>query len=270
MTAYWTLYFTVMSFLGGLCVGSFLNVCIFRIPLDKSIVRPRSFCPACLTPIAGYDNIPVISYLLLRGRCRHCHAPISLRYPLVELMTAVLFLAIWNLYGPTWLTPIYMVVVSGLILGSFVDIDHMILPDRVTLGGMISGLILSYFVPSLHGVEDGVRSLIASGIGLATGAGILYVVGVLGKAAFKKDAMGLGDVKLLGAIGAFFGWQAVLFTIVISSVIGTVVGVLLIALGGLELRGRMPFGPYLALAAVVWMLGGDALWDWYLAFIRGG
>jgi leader peptidase (prepilin peptidase)/N-methyltransferase len=157
-----------------------------------------------------------------------------------------------------------------LILGSFVDLDHMILPDRVTIGGMISGLILSYVVPALHGAEDGVSGLMASGIGLATGAGILYLVGVLGKAAFKKDAMGLGDVKLLGAIGAFFGWQAVLFTIVISSIIGTAVGLLLIALGGLEMRGRMPFGPCLAIAAVVWMLGGDALWDWYLAFIRGG
>ncbi|HMP74072.1 MAG TPA: prepilin peptidase [Kiritimatiellia bacterium] len=266
-TPFWTLYFTVLSFVGGLCIGSFLNVCIYRIPLGLSIVRPRSYCPSCQKPIAAFDNIPVLSYLLLRGRCRACRAPISLRYPLVELLTGVLFLAIWNHYGATPLTPVYMLVTFGLILGSFVDIDHMILPDRVTLGGILLGLILSPLLPALHGKSTPLDGLLASALGVLAGAGSLYLVGVIGKAALKRDAMGLGDVKLLGAIGAFFGWQAVLFTIIISSVIGSVGGLLLIAFGGLELRGRMPFGPYLALAAVIWMLGGDVLWDWYISFI---
>ncbi len=270
MTSFWVVYWTVLSFVGGLCVGSFLNVCIFRMPADRSIVKPRSFCPGCGTTIAWYDNLPVLSYILLGGRCRHCKGAISLRYPLVELLTGVLFLAIWNRYGADARTPVYMMMTAGLVAGSFIDLDHFILPDRITIGGMVVGPVLSFLIPSLHGQEAGRAALVDSLIGLAVGAGVLLMVARLGTWIFKKDAMGLGDVKLLGAIGAFLGWQAVVMTILVSSLAGSLAGVSLILFGGMKWRSRIPYGPYIAFAAVVWILGGDRLWDWYIRMMSGG
>lgn len=270
MTPFWMAYLTALSFASGLCVGSFLNVCILRIPSGQSIVRPRSRCPACGKGIAWYDNLPVLSYLLLGGKCRHCRSTISLRYPLIELLTGLLFLAVWNRYGFTAQTPLYWVAISGLIFGSVVDLDHLILPDRVTLGGIASGLVLSALVPSLHGELVWSVALARSAVGALAGAGILYAVAVAGRWWLKQDAMGLGDVKLLGAIGAWLGVQAVLFTLVVSSAIGALFGVILIAIGGLKWKSRIPFGPFIAGAAVVWMLGGDHAWNWYVTWIQGG
>lgn len=263
------LYFTLLSFLGGACIGSFLNVCIHRIPRGASIVHPRSRCPACSAPIAWYDNLPVLSFLRLRGRCRRCGARISLRYPLVELLTAMLFLGIWNRYGVDARTLIYMAVTGGLIVATFVDLDFMIIPDRLSLGGMPAGLLASAFVPSLHGAESTGEAVVASLIGLFAGAGSLLLVAWLGRLAFKKEAMGLGDVKLLGAIGAFLGWPGVLFTVLVSSLLGSIVGVGMILLCGKEWRSRIPYGPYLAAAAIVWILGGDAWWRTYLNWMLG-
>ncbi len=265
-----TLYFTLMAFLGGACIGSFLNVCIHRIPREESIVHPRSRCPGCGAPIAWYDNLPVISFFALRGRCRKCGERISLRYPFVELLTAVLFLALWNRYGLDPRTLVYMAVAGGLIVATFVDIDFMIIPDRISLGGMPAGLLASALVPSLHGADSAGDSLISSLIGLAAGSGSLYLVAWLGRLAFKKDAMGLGDVKLLGAIGAFLGWQGVVFTILASSILGSVFGVAMILAGGRAWQSKIPYGPYLAAAAVIWILGGDRWWDVYVAWLRGG
>ncbi len=262
-------YFTLLSFLGGACIGSFLNVCIYRIPRDESIVRPRSHCPACGTQIAWYDNIPILSYIVLRAKCRHCKAPISSRYTVVEALTAFLFLAIWLKYGWSPLSPIYMLVTGGLILATFVDLEHMIIPDRISIGGMLAGLILSAAFPALHGEIRAVDGVIASGIGLLTGAGSLWLVAIFGKMAFKKDAMGLGDVKLLGAIGAFMGWQGVLFTVMVSSLAGTVVGLFFIVTGRHEWQSRIPYGPYLALAAVIWIIWGMEWWDAYVRWMSG-
>jgi len=264
------LYFSLLTFFGGACIGSFLNVCIYRIPRDESIVRPRSHCPQCGTMIAWHDNIPLISYLLLRGRCRHCHASISPRYTVVEALTAFLFIAIWLEYGWSTLTPIYMLVVSGLILGTFVDLEHMIIPDRVSIGGMLAGLMLSAAVPALHGEVRVLDGVMASLIGLVTGAGSLWLVAVLGKMAFKKDAMGFGDVKLLGAIGAFMGWEGVLFTVMLSSLAGSLVGLLFIFSGRHEWQSRIPYGPYLALGAVIWIIWGMEWWDAYIRWMSGG
>ena len=264
------LYFTLLIFLGGACVGSFLNVCIHRIPRDESVIHPRSRCPSCRNMIAWYDNIPILSYLLLRGRCRHCGTTISPRYALVEALTAVLFLGIWWIHGATVVTPLYLLVVSGLILATFVDFEHMIIPDRVSIGGMVAGLVLSAAFPVLHHVEGHLDGLLLSLIGLITGGGSLWLVAVLGKMMFKKDAMGLGDVKLLGAIGAFMGWQSVLFTIMISSLVGSVVGLTFIVSGRGEWQSRIPYGPYIALAAVVWMLWGAEWWEAYIHWMSGG
>ncbi len=284
----------------GACIGSFLSVCIWRIPRGESIVSPRSHCPSCNHLIPWYWNLPVISWLLLRGKCRWCGAKISGRYILLELLTALLFTLVWlqafegwamspdqaqawlapTLVAPpraAWfgltplfdwkLAPVYWLVLWGLLLGTFVDLEHYIIPDRVTLGGMAAGLVLSALVPALHGETVWYLGLMRSAIGLAAGFGSLWLVAVVGSYAFKKEAMGFGDVKLLGAIGAFFGWKAVLFTILLSSFLGSLVGVTLILLKKRDLQGRIPFGPFLSAAAVVWMFWGQPVVYAYLAFL---
>lgn len=263
------LYFTLLTFFFGACIGSFLNVCIHRIPREESIVHPRSHCPACNQLIAWYDNLPVLSYFLLRGRCRHCGVRISPRYALVEMLTAVLFLAVWNQYGWDPRTLVYLVMVSGLLLGTFVDLEHYIIPDRVSLGGMVTGLAFSALVPALHQEPDAGSALVASFIGLVAGAGSLFLVGELGRWLLKKDAMGLGDVKLLGGIGAYLGWSGVLFTVLVSSLIGSVVGITLILSGKREWQGRLPYGPFLAMGALAWIFGGRDLWAAYVEWITG-
>jgi len=256
-------------------------VCIYRIPLGLSVVTPRSFCPSCKKAIPWYLNIPLVTFLALRGRCKHCGTKISPRYFLVELLTAVLFLLIWMKFGfqpgpralglspvTHWaVVPTYWLVVSGLILGSFVDIEYLIIPDRVTLGGIAAGLILSVVVPALHGTEGRLTALVYAGVGAALGWGVLWAVAVLGKLVFRKDAMGFGDVKLLGAIGAFMGWRSVLCTIMLSSLAGSMVGLALVAAQRKEMQSKIPYGPYLALAAVVWLLWGPALWQAYISLL---
>jgi leader peptidase (prepilin peptidase)/N-methyltransferase len=265
--AQFMLYCSVLSFCFGACLGSFLNVCIHRIPLDQSVVVPRSHCPHCKNPIPFYHNIPLLSYLLLRGKCANCRAGISPRYFMVELLTAVLIWLVWHQYGLDPRTLIYWMVIGGLILGTFVDLEHMILPDRVTIGGMVLGPLFSLAVPMLHGTTDRLEALVASGIGLAAGFGTLWLVSKLGKWAFKKDAMGFGDVKLLGALGAFLGWKAVFFTIFFSSLIGSAVGISLILTRNKEWQSRIPFGPYLAVAAVLWILWGEGWWNAYFGWM---
>ena len=257
-------------FLAGLCIGSFLNVCIWRIPRDESIVWPGSHCPACNHVIAAWDNIPLLSWLILNGKCRHCKAPISPRYFLVELLTGALFTVLWLVHGWTLQTPVYFLFAGALILGTFVDFDHLILPDRVTLGGMAAGLLLSVAFPALQGQTERLPALLHSLIGLALGYGLLWLVATLGRLVLKREAMGMGDVKLLGAIGACLGWPAVLFTIFVSSLSGTVLGLALIAAGKKELQSKIPYGPHIALAAVLWMLCGPACIDLYLSWAAAG
>ncbi|MCF7838483.1 MAG: prepilin peptidase [Candidatus Marinimicrobia bacterium] len=251
----------------GACVGSFLNVCIYRIPRDESVVHPRSHCPACNRLIAWYDNIPLVSWWALRARCRHCRARISPRYILIEALTAILFLWIWLRFGLSAETLVYWLVTGGLILGTFVDFEHLILPDRVTLGGIVAGLACGALVPALHGQTVWWQGLLQAGLGAAFGAGLLGAVRGIGSWIFRKEAMGLGDVKLMGAIGAFFGWPGVLFTLVLSSFAGSLAGISLILAGRQQWQGRIPYGPYLALGALVWMLGGAAWWEAYLAWL---
>jgi len=263
----------------GACVGSFLNVCIYRMPLEVSVVKPRSHCPNCKNLIVWYMNIPIFSWLFLRGRCAYCKQPISYRYALVELLTGTLFLLVYlKLVAPALLgtaalahpllVPIFWLVLAGLIVGTFIDFDHYILPDSVTIGGMVLGPILSALVPALHDTTSWWDALLRSGIGLAVGFGSLYAVGELGERMFKKEAMGFGDVKLMGAVGAFFGWPAVLFCIFLSSLLGSVVGLSLIAFGGAQLQSRIPFGPYIAASAVVWMFYGAQVFHWYFNLMR--
>lgn len=253
-------------FLAGLCIGSFLNVCIWRIPRDESIVFPGSHCPACHHAIAPWDNVPLLSWLLLNGKCRHCKAPISPRYFVVELLTGALFTAIWLVHGWTLQTPVYLFFTGALVMATFIDFDHLILPDRVTLGGMAAGPILCFAFPALQGQSERIPALLQSAIGLALGYGLLWLVATIGRLILKREAMGMGDVKLLGAIGACLGWQAVLFTIFASSLTGTVLGLGLIAAGKKELQSKIPYGPHIALAAILWMCCGPACIDLYLAW----
>lgn len=277
----WHVFFSVMAFVFGACIGSFLNVCIYRIPLDLSVVTPRSFCPHCRKQIPWYLNIPLLSYTTLLGRCRFCKARISPRYVLVELLVAVLFLLAWLKFdfftGRTllglvpaqsgMLIPVYWLVISGLVLGTFIDFEHLIIPDRVTLGGIVAGVLLSVLFPELHGTDSLLISLRRAAIGLATGWGSLWAVAVVGKMIFRKDAMGFGDVKLLGAIGAFFGWRAVLFNILVSSLLGSMVGIVLVITSRRGMQSRIPYGPYIALAALIWMFWGERLWGLYFALL---
>lgn len=294
-------FFTPFVVLFGACIGSFLSVCIYRIPRDESIVRPRSHCPSCGKLIPWYFNIPVLSWLMLGGKCHYCKSRISPRYLILEVFTALLFTVVWlqvfagltipEDLGRAWLThgndllappcwrygltpllhpallPVYWLVLWGLILGTFVDLEHYILPDRVTIGGMVAGVVLSPLVPELHFTVSWSTALLRSVLGLAFGFGLLWLVSWLGELAFKKEAMGFGDVKLMGAIGAFFGWKAVLFVLLSASLFGSIVGVGLIVLGKRQLQGRIPFGPFLALGTLIWMFWGRALVSAYMRFL---
>ncbi len=260
-------YVSLLVFLFGSALGSFLNVCVYRIPREQSVITPRSRCPHCETPIAWYDNLPILSYLFLRGQCRRCHTTISPRYIIIEALTGVLFLALWLIHGWSAVTPLYMLAVFGLLLATFVDLEHMIIPDRVSIGGMLLGLMLSAAFPVLHQALTPLESVVSSIIGLVAGAGSLWLVSVLGKWAFKKDAMGLGDVKLLGAIGAFMGWEGVLFTIMLSSLGGSAVGLAFILTGRQDWQSRIPYGPYIALGAIIWMLWGMGWWEAYVEWM---
>jgi leader peptidase (prepilin peptidase)/N-methyltransferase len=269
------LYLTVLVFWFGACMGSFLNVCIYRIPREESVISPGSHCPHCNTGIHWYDNIPLVSFCVLRARCRSCKASISPRYVIVETLIAVLFVLVWlkasltpalamtPLYAFA-LIPIFWLAVFGLALGTFVDLEHMIIPDRVSLGGIVLGLGFSTLVPAMQGQPDAYGGFVSSLLGASLGVGLLWAIAVLGKLAFRKDAMGMGDVKLMGAIGAFLGWPAVVFTLMASSFLGAGFGISMILAGKKEMQSRIPFGPYIAAAALVWMLWGPTLWRAYL------
>jgi len=278
---FFILMFALFSTFFGACVGSFLNVCIHRIPRDESVVKPRSHCPHCNIMIPWYLNIPVLSWLALRGKCAQCKGRIAFRYTLVELLTAMLFLAVYMAWAmPTQmpvqpiakfaLVPIYWLILSGFVLGAFVDFEHFIIPDSVTIGGMIVGPVLSALYPVLHGQEIWWRGLMSSSIGLLAGFGILFAIAEIGTWAFKKEAMGFGDVKLMGAIGAFLGWKAVLFTVFASATLGSIVGIALMLSGKAEKQSQIPFGPYICAGATIWMFWGQQIFESYMKLVMRG
>jgi len=355
---FWSLCFFVL----GCIVGSFLNVCIYRLPLGLSIVSPPSHCPHCKYSIPFYLNIPLVTWLTLKGRCRNCGAPISPRYFVVEFLTGAAFLACWLKFGnpghPLQSMPvalIYAVFLAGLIVATFIDFEHFIIPDEITLGGVFAGIVASLFLPQLQDANSNGVGLWRSFLGAVAGAGIVYAILRLGKLLFgrqklklpadtkivfsethlhlpdkniaydeifyrksdtivlqartvelvdrgyenarvqlssaalkigdeeiapddvpyleavsaeiilPREAMGLGDVKFMAAIGAFIGWQGVIFSLAISSFIGAATGVSLILMRKREWSSRMPYGPYIALAATIWILGGKKLAQWLFA-----
>ncbi len=346
-------FWSIILFVFGCMVGSFLNVCIHRMPLGQSIVSPPSHCPHCQYSIPWYLNVPLITWLYLRGKCRNCGAPISIRYFLVELLTGIIFLACWLRFGPAsvGVALIYCFFLAGLIAATFIDFEHFIIPDEITIGGMVVGFIFSFFVPALHETASVQAALKQSLLGMGVGAGVIYLILRLGKLVFgrhkvtlppetrivftetaiqlpdkeipyedlfyrqsdtillrartvelvdrcyknvavrlsptllqiedenlnpetvphleavsseivlPREAMGFGDVKFMAGIGAFLGWKAVIFSLMVSSAIGSVVGLILIALG--RRQARLPYGPYIAMAAAMWIFAGPQLMQWY-------
>ncbi len=349
-------FWTMVFFIFGSMVGSFLNVVIYRLPREESLVTPPSHCPHCGNRIPWRLNIPLFSWVWLRGKCAFCAAPISARYVGVELLTALLFTASWLSFGGTsaWLALTCCVLLAGLVAATFIDFEHFIIPDQITLGGVGVGLVCSFLVPPLHGTESSLVSARTGAIGAVAGAGIVYAFLRAGKLLFgrqrfpvepgsrvyfgedrltlpgheipyeevfyrpsdkvilhatrlelvdrsyanvpvvltraklrigedefnteevpcfevetdalsiPREAMGLGDVKFMAAIGAFVGWEGVLFSLTASAMIGAVVGVTLIAMGKRERSSLIPYGPYIALAAALWVFFGPALLRWWL------
>jgi leader peptidase (prepilin peptidase)/N-methyltransferase len=348
-------FWSAAFFVWGAIVGSFLNVCIYRLPLGQSVVSPPSHCPHCQYSIPWFLNIPLVTWLYLRARCKNCGAPISIRYFLVELLTATLFLGCWLAFGhqSAWLALVYALFLAGLIVATFIDFEHFIIPDEITVGGMIAGFLCSFLLPPLHGQTSLAGGAQQSLLGMALGAGIVYLILRGGKLLFgrykralpadtrivfsetavhladeeipyeevfyrksdtislhartvelvdrcyrdvrvrlspavlrigdekldpetvphleavasevvlPREAMGLGDVKFMAAIGAFLGWPAVLFSLAVSSLVGALVGVALVATKRRALSSRLPYGPYIAAAAALWVFAGPALVAWY-------
>ncbi len=239
----------------GLIVGSYLNVVIYRLPRGISTVLPRSRCPGCGAAIRARDNVPVFSYLLLRGRCRSCGTKISWRYPLVEAATALLFVACLFRFGLT-VEALVAVVFSCLMLAlALIDYDHMILPDRITLPGIVLGLAVQ---PWIHWV-----GLVASVLGVLLGAGILLAVWGAWYLIRKEEGMGLGDVKMLALIGAFLGWKGVLVALFCGALAGSVVGIALMRWGSHDMRSKLPFGTFLALGGLIALFAGEAIAGFY-------
>ncbi len=252
----------------GLVLGSFLNVCIYRLPLGLSVVRPGSRCPACGTPIRWYHNVPVLSWLALRARCASCGARISWRYPLVEALTAATLVALHAAYGPSLSFAVASAFSLALLVLFFTDLDHQVLPDAVTLPGLAVGLAIAWLNPFLEG-SGGRRTALAVA-GAALGAGFLWCLGALWERLRGVEAMGLGDVKMMAMVGAFTGPWGVLFTLLAGSVAGAAVGLAMIPLRGRSLKDTLPFGCFLAPAAWVALLGSRPALEAYLRLIRGG
>ena len=250
-------------FVFGACVGSFLNVCILRWPLGISIIHPRSRCAACGLKIPGSLNFPVLGYLWLRGRTRCCGAHLDSRYPVVELLTASLFTVLGLLYPPK-IFAIYAILTAGLIVASFIDFDHLVIPDGLTLGGVVLGIVVNYGVPEFQGRSDPIDAMIHSSISAALGGGGLWILIRTASWALQKEAMGTGDAKLLAALGAFLGWEALPWIVAVSSTLGATVGFFILLGRKQKLGVKIPYGPYLALASILWFLGGKTLIGKYL------
>ncbi len=272
------IFVVAIYFILGLVLGSFLNVCIYRLPRRESIVFPRSHCPGCGKSIRPYDNVPVLSYLWLRGRCRDCGMTISLQYPAVELFTGAAFLASalkWQFAPPCFLNSLFM---SLLIVLVFVDYQHQILPNRITVPGAAAGIVLSPF-QSTSLYLDAVSYTVAAGLspddpqrvlpwtasifGALTAGGSLLAVALAYKAVRRRQGLGMGDVKMMAMVGAFLGWRLALFTVFFGSLIGSVLGVYLMVFRGRDLQHKLAFGTLLGIAAVLSLFFGLPLIRWY-------
>lgn len=249
-------------FVFGLLIGSFLNVCIYRLPRGTSLAFPASHCPACGTAIPPWLNIPVASYLFLLGRCRFCRTRISPVYPFVELLTALLGVVLYLRFGLDLHFFVMALLCSSLVVVTFIDLEHRIIPDEISLSGIVLGFICSFFLP-VPGWRDSL-------LGILTGGGSLFLVAWSYERCTGKEGMGGGDIKLLAMLGAFFGWQSVPFIIFVSSLSGSVIGLTIMLVKKRDGKLAIPFGPFLVIGALTYMLFGQQIITWYLNLFNGG
>lgn len=256
----WQAVMAVFSFLFGLALGSFMNVCIHRLPLGKSIVRPPSSCPDCGQPIRFYDNIPLVSYLLLLGKCRHCRKPIPIFYPVVEVLGGLLSLALFIKYGISYQYLAFLLFTETLVVISFIDLHHQIIPDLLSLPGIAVGLAASFILGHVPWLD--------SLIGILAGGGVLFMVAFVYERLTAKEGMGFGDVKLLAMIGAWMGWKSLPFVILISSLSGILIGGGALLVAGKSYRVKIPFGPFLSIGALAFFFFGAEIKEWYFGLLR--
>ncbi len=263
--------FQVGIFIFGAMVGSFLNVCISRLPQGESIIHPRSHCRHCKKTIPWFDNIPLISYFVLKGRCRYCRQKFSLRYVLVEFLMAVTFVIFYRYFCPSILLVPYLIMVSCFMVAIFTDFEHRMIPDEISVGGMLIGLVLSFVIPQIHGLATGpfmsnpILIHLQAGwravLGIVVGGGVIYLMGLLGEWIFKKEAMGGGDVKFMALIGAFMGWKLALLAFFIAPFFGAVYGLIE------KIRTKdsaIAYGPFLALGALISLFWGEKIIEWII------
>ena len=253
----WPLYITPVLF--GLVIGSFLNVCIWRMPRKESISFPPSSCPKCKGRIRAWDNIPVLSYIILGGKCRSCKAAISSRYPFIEALNAALYALVYWRFGPEWQNlPLYAFV-SALVVITFIDFDHQIIPDRITIPGVVIGLLVGSLIlpdPFVREVALGWKSSL---IGAAAGFGLFYMIAIL-----SRGGMGGGDIKMMAMTGSILGWKGVLLATFAGSFIGSVYGLFLMVFRGQGRKAKVPFGPFLAMGCLLALFVGQEILRWYM------
>lgn len=245
----------IFMFAMGACLGSFGNVVILRLPKEESLMG-RSRCGSCQKSIPWYQNIPIFAYFFLRGQCSQCHTKFSVRYPMVELLMAVLFTLVYHFYGSSWLTLEYTIMVWGLVVSSFIDWDHMILPNEITYTGLVIGLVGAALNPE--------RAFLDGFFGFLFGGGVLYLVSYVYFVLTGREGLGGGDIKLLAWLGAVLGWKAVPFIILSSSVVGSIAGIYMNRKAEDKLKAMIPFGPFIALGAVLYILGLKSVGHWYV------
>jgi leader peptidase (prepilin peptidase) / N-methyltransferase len=245
----------LVVFVFGAIIGSFLNVCIIRIPERRSIVRPPSHCPSCRRDIAWYDNVPILSWVVLRGRCRNCAQRISPLYPIVETLTGALAVALYLRLGPTIAFAGYFAFVAALIAITFIDLDHRIIPDVISLPGILAGLAVSFVSPLVTPLDALIGAVAGGGFLLAIAVGYEKLRGI--------EGMGGGDIKLLAMIGAFLGWQSLFVTVMVASIVGSLIGIVLMLRDRADSRLAIPFGPFLACGALVYLFFGDRILAFY-------
>ena len=248
----------IFAFFLGAIVGSFLNVCIYRLPKKQSILSPPSLCPHCGKPIKFYDNIPIVSYLLLGGKCRHCKEHISFRYPVVEGLSGLLSLALLMKYGLTVQSLLLFLFSAALIIITFIDLDYQIIPDSISIPGIFLGIGASFLIPLVSWIE--------SIFGILIGGGFLFLVAIGYKWLTGREGMGGGDVKLLAMVGAWLGWKAIPFILFSSSLIGVLVGGGSGLISKRGLRAKIPFGPFLSLSSIIYIFFGPELINWYITW----
>ncbi len=247
---------SIVSIILGALIGSFLNVCILRLPKEESIITPGSHCPHCKNPIKFYDNVPLISYVLLRGRCRYCKRPISFQYPLIEGFTALSSFLLMTKFGPSLSYLFYFSFVAALIVITVIDLYHQIIPDVISIPGIGVGVLASLIIPQI--------TLLNSLSGILLGGGSLFLVATVYEWLFKREGMGGGDVKLLAMTGGFLGWKAVILTVLLGSLFGSITGMIVMILKRKDFKYAIPFGPFLSLGAVISLFYGENLIRWYL------